>query len=390
MKRILILLFFTGAINILSAQETIKLNDLAVPSSPAFILADVTPSLVQTPNTPKAFILGIAQSFQQSSDNFPQDYSAEFTPFWWFKPEQKNVYNFLGLKTTAADGLTQVTKENPFAGIKFTSVSVAFLNKDLIPDTITASQKIFSAGIRTTILKFHKKGYADTLNNKLKFWHDEAQKELEQLQSKQEALARANDSAEANKAKAEIRSIQAQMQQSKQFKSASIANEIRDIINEKPIFSWDVAAAYAIYGINDSIWRTGRSGIWTTLSTYIPLDKKGDKPENYFNLNFSLRYLFDNYQKDDKGIISKNHSVDLGGKLAFELNQFSIGIESLYRYSNGVSNTQNRTVGLLTYKIKDNLYLTGAFGKNFDSPNKLISLFGINWGFGSEAGQLPD
>jgi hypothetical protein len=386
MKKTALLLSF--ACNMLTsyAQDTIKLKDLAVPNSPAFILTDATPSLVQTPNTPKAFVLGIAQSFQQSTGGFPQDYSVEFAPYWWFKSVKNDVYTMLGLKTTrdAKNTILSVDGENPFAGLKFTSFSLAFLNKDLIPDTIKTAHKIISAGIRTTLVKMHLKNYAADLNKKLNYWHSLTQSEIDlDLQTE---LARAGSDPEKRKeAQDKIKA-----KYSKSSKTGEIVKEINDIVNQKPIFSWDLAAAYASYGINDSAWKSGRFGIWTTLSSYIPLAIGNEKVnKNYFNLNFLVRYLTDNYQLDAKGAISKNNNLDIGGKIAFELDKVSIGVESLKRYSNGIANPQNRTVGVISYKVSDNIYLNGSFGKNFDFPNKLISQLGINWGFGSEKASLP-
>ncbi|MEP7239039.1 MAG: hypothetical protein ABI685_14265 [Ferruginibacter sp.] len=384
MKKIIGFIVILFSVHYSMAQKvnnSVSLKDLAVPNSPAFIITDITPSLIQTPNTPKSFVLGLAQSFQQSSDGFPQNYSAEFAPYWWLKPQNRNVYTMVGLKTVmdANKQVISIKGGDPFSGLKFTSFSLAFLNKDMVPDTIKVNQKIFSIGVRTTVLKYYMKSHAENLKNKISEWHEAAQKELEIYQ---EAITRADPKKQAEMLK--------QLANFKPSGTSTELKEINDIINEKPIFSLDVAGAYAIYGIGDSAWKSGRSGIWTTLSSYIPLALGGEKiNKNYFNLNFSLRYLFDNYHKDAKGIISKNRSIDLGGKIAIELDKFSIGIESLYRFNNGVANSQNRTVGIINYKVADNIYITGAFGKNFENPNKLISLFGINWGFGSETVNLP-
>jgi hypothetical protein len=364
-----------------TVNNSVKLKDLAVPNSPAFTITDITPSLIQTPNTPKSFVLGLAQSFQQSTDGFPQNYSAEFAPYWWLKPHNRNVYAMLGIKTKSdgAGNVTSIDGENPFSGLKFTSFSIAFLNKDMIPDSNKVSQKIFSFGARATVIKIYLKGHSANLKNKINEWHDAAQKELEVFQ---EAITRADPKKQAEMLK--------QLANYKPTGTTEKVKEINDIINEKPILSVDIAAAYATYGINDSVWRSGRSGIWTTVSSYIPLGLGTEKVnKNYFNLNFSFRYLFDNYFKDTKGIISKNTSIDLGGKIALEFDQFSIAVESLYRFNNAVAHSQNRTLGIINYKITDNIYINGAFGKNFDFPNKLISLFGINWGFGSETVNLP-
>lgn len=384
MKKIIFAVSLVLLTNCLWGQKlnnAVKLKDLAVPASPAFIITDITPSLIQSPNTPKEFILGVAQSFQESSGGFPQNYSTQFAPYWWAKPDDRNVYTVLGLKTSKdAVGKTNITGQNPFSGLKFTSVSIAFLNKDLIPDTIDASQKILSIGINTTLIKVHLKSYATDINNKITEWHEAAQLELDKVQ---EEITREVDP-ERKKA------LLKKFANYKPVSTSGILEEINEIINRKPIFSWDIAAAHSTYGINDSVWRSGRSGIWTTLSTYLPLALGDERTfKNYLNINFVFRYLMDKYQLNEQKKIVSGNSVDIGGKFALEFDKLSIGIESLYRFKNGEANSQNRTVGIINYKVADNLYIRGAFGKNFNVPDKLIALFGINWGFGSESVNLP-
>src|SRR5665213_267505 len=153
-KTVIILLVFLSAKNAFSQASTGKIADLAVPSSPAFVITDITPTLVQDPGTPKSFVLGVAQSFQKSGTGFPDNYSAEFSPYWWTDPRGRNIYKFLGLSATTANGKT-TWRENPALGIKFTSISVAFINKDLIPDTSSAAQKVFSVGVRSTLIKLY-------------------------------------------------------------------------------------------------------------------------------------------------------------------------------------------------------------------------------------------
>ena len=75
-----------------SVDKQVRIKDLAAPTSPAFILTDVAPSAVQTPTTPKAFVLGLVKSFDESSGGFPQNYSAEFSPYWLIAPENRSVY----------------------------------------------------------------------------------------------------------------------------------------------------------------------------------------------------------------------------------------------------------------------------------------------------------
>lgn len=377
----LLLIFFCINLSAQSLDGTVKLKELAVPNAPVFILTDIAPTLTQTSNTPKEFVLGVAQSFQSSGNSFPQNYSTEFTPYWWLKPKSRDVYSFVGLKTMtdARTNKSMVVGENIFSGLKFTSFSLAFLNKDMIPDSATASQKIFALGLKTTIIKVHLKSYSEKMDKMLNKWHDAAQEELNDGIA---AIAMERDPVKKKQLIKEFANLRPKQ-------TDDIVQEINDLINEKPIFSWDVAAAYATYGIGDSSWQTGRKGAWTTLATYIPLSKGDAATKSYLAVNIAGRYLYDSYYKNELGIVEKANSVDFGGRAGLEFDRISFGCESLYRYYNGKSGSANRTVGYINYRISDNLYINGAFGKSFESTNKLVALFGINWGFGSESVGLP-
>ena len=363
-----------------------KLKDLAVPNSPAFIILDLTPSVIQTPNTPKEFILGVAQSYQDGSDGFPKNYAAEFTPYWWINPSGRNVYSAVGLRTTKdKEGrITEVGKQDPFAGLKFATISFAFAGKDMIPDTQKLNQKIISIGVKATILKLNRKNYANTLANEVREWHAAAQEEFDNNREVQDKLARYNgDDEEAFQQKL--------LDNFKTERTGGIVKRITEVLAQKPLFSWDIGAAHAIYGIKDSIWRSVRWGIWTTMSTYLLLTPGREKnSKNYLTLNLVFRYRSDNYQADKQKKIVRGNSLDAGGKFAMEFEKLSVGIEALYRFKNKIADPQNRTVGVLNYKIADNLYLRAAFGKDFKSQNKLIALFGINLGIGTETIKLPE
>ena len=182
MKKILVLsLALLGLVLISAAQKsTISVKDLSVPASAAFTILDATPSLIQTPGTPKSFILGVAQSFQQNNGAFPQEYSAEFTPFWWINPGSQSIYSVAGIRQKV-EGDTSVASwsQDYFSGMKFTGLSLGFFNKDMIPDGIESSAKIFSAGFRSNILKVNRKDYAGSVELLVKEWHKVAQAEMD-------------------------------------------------------------------------------------------------------------------------------------------------------------------------------------------------------------------
>jgi len=155
-------------------------------------------------------------------------------------------------------------------------------------------------------------------------------------------------------------------------------NSLMDILARKPVFAIDGALGYNTFFFDNKFSENhfGRFGSWLTLNYAQHLNKDCSKM-NYFNLYAIGRYLSDGTTLEN-GKYKKVDNYDFGGKIEFEFKKISIGYEYIYRVNN-ISNTF-RSNGLLKYKISDQLFLTGAFGKNFGDSNNLISLLGINWG----------
>lgn len=356
-------------------NSEISLKDLAIPSSPAFVIMDASPTMIQTPNTPKSFILGVAQAFQQSNGTFPQQYSAEFAPYWWIRPMDKSIASITGVPVSKKQsGIGSPVRENPFAGVKFTTLSTGFFNKDMVQDSSNSPQKIFSAGFRSTVLKIHSRNYAGDIQRLVVQWHDIAQKEMDDSMELLTEIAKHPE---------KIDDLQNAFIPSGTVK---VVDSIKFLLASKPLFSLDIAGAYALYGIGDTAWKSGRAGAWATASGYFPVFQNMNKDgHHYLNVCLSFRVLNDWYSIRTP---EKTRFLDAGGKIAFETDQFSLGVESIYRFRNQNEEMQNRTVGIFNYKVAENIYLHAAFGKNFDIPNKLIAMFGLNWGFGSEAIRL--
>lgn len=378
MKRYLITIFVSLVGYSLQAQTNkdgvIPLGELAVPNSPSFILMDVAPSNIESPSTPKEFVLGLSQHFDKESKFF-QDYSIQFTPYWWFKPKGRDVYSFMSLKKNPA---TKIYEQNVTGGLKFTNVSVAFLNKDVIQGTTGLNQKIVSLGARTTLIKIQHRNYAKILNETIDDWHVKA---LDELATFQDALFNVTDETEKQK-------LLEKQVNLKNTSSDKVAERIKELISEKPLFNWDVAGGMATYGIGDSVWKAGRYGAWTTLASFIPLDTA--RPHiNYLDVLISARYLQDNYVVNDSNRIVKGNSLDIGGKLGFEINNFSLFGEAIFRKISEVDDWQKRITGILNYRVKKNIFITATYGTDFGPRKKIIALFGINWGFGNEKMVLP-
>jgi hypothetical protein len=378
MKKLLIITLFCFLIMHAKGQNTnseVPLKDLAVPNSAAFILVDAATSNIESPTNSKEFVLGLVQNFNLDSKWF-QNYSLEFAPYWWFKPSNRSIYTFAGLKPADKNNSR---KEDIFSGLKFTNISLAMVGKDLIPDTIKLEQKIISFGIRTTLIKVHQRDYVKKIDDEIKNWHTAAQAELDALQ---EQIFNETDPV---KKKALLKKYA----NAKPEVSTKTAAKISDLINAKPIFSWDLAGAFSEYGVGDSVWKSGRVGAWTTLSSYLPLFKDTTY-KNYFDILLSARYMHDNYVKKDDNTISASGSFDIGGKVGFEIQRFSLFAEGMYRKASVNKDWEKRIVGIVNYKVQDNIYITGTYGNDFGPEKKIVALFGVNWGFGAEKAEMKD
>ena len=363
-------------LNTAFAQETdnsVKLKELAVPNSPAFMILDVAPTLIESPSTPKEFTLAALQSFAEGQ-GWPQNFAVEFTPYWWLRPSGRDVYAFAGIDKD------NITRPKPFSGLKFSSISMAFVNQDLIPDAIAREQKIFALGFHSNIVKIQHAGYAKALNSEIDNWHETVQGELAVMQ---EALNQERDPVKRRK-------LQQELTDKVWPVSANIASKINRIINQKPLFSWNVAAAWSVYGIENSRFETGRTGAWTTVASFIPMPRqKEEVPVNYLSVLAYSRYMHDGFMLEGNEIIESS-SVDLGGKLGVEMSRFSIAWEYVKRdYQKGTLGSANRNVGIVSYRVNDNLFINGTFGKDFGPVDEIVTLFGINWGFGEEKINLP-
>lgn len=379
MRKILAIIFSLLSVAGAQAQNnnnTVDLKELSVPSAPALKLIDAATTLAETYNTPKQFSVGIVQAFN-NAQGWPQNYALQTTPYWWFNPN-KSVYSLLGYDMNTK-------KENIFSGLQFTNVSFGFVKKDMVPDAVTMNQNVFTVGVNATVIKVHSKQYIKKLSAKVDAWHDSAQVDMAQILANIPVTA----------TPAEAQAILTQAANNAKLKSTMIAQDIREMVNEKPIFVWDLSGAMAMYSGADTVWEMGRGGLWTSMAVYVPLHSKeaiaNTGAKNYLDLVLYGRYMNDNFAQLENGQIGMSAAFDAGGKIAFEFDKITLGAEGAYRYYSDAADLEShRLVGFVSYQVGDNLYLNGTFGNDF-SFNKpgLLTLLGLNWGFGSEKVSLP-
>ena len=364
-KTILILLSLLLLTTATVAQtDTLSLKELEIPNSPAFILLDQTPSVIERPASSKAFVLSILNSFQ-NNNGIPQNYAVEFTPFWFFKHPEMSSLKYAGYN---AEKQRQMIFEN----IKRASISLAYVNSS---DTATLRTiNNISAGIRFNLITVRSKKDIETIintNSDLINFMRTYDDSLEAYMDKYYPNVEEENPTLYHIA---VKEFYERYGNNKKEKEVSI----KDILAWKPVFAVDGAIGYNSFFIDNCIkdYHFGRFGAWLTFnySCHLGKDKNSGK---YFNLYAIGRYLSDGTALHN-GKYSIANYYDFGGKAELEFSRLSVAFEYVYRLNNNINTF--RANGLVKYKVSDQVYLTCSFGKNFGEINNLIALFGLNWG----------
>ncbi len=379
-----------------SNEGTIELNELEVNNAPSLMLLDEAPTTMDRKNGGSAF------AFSQFNGS---NYAASITPFWYFKRRNKSAIRYAGVLTRDKKGDEdgRQFRMNPIAGWKLITLSGAFVTQNHPELDLPVST--FSAGGHLNILSIYPKGTADNIvarnndiarvfsdkyavvNNKYstKLWTFFLKeyfpgKTIETLNFQERkqiksSVKRAVDSIYHYHLQQEI--------------DEAIDGDVDTLItqvNERPLFSLDGAVGVSTFYLDNdySKNRFGKLGAWLTAIGSIPLGKSiglDQKTDGYINFYALGRYLDDRQVVNDIGFFEQQTYFDFGGKVEIEVNKLSIGYEYVGR--EGRTNTYStfRSNAVVQYKLTPNLYLTGAYGKNFGDAKNLLALFGLNWSF---------
>jgi hypothetical protein len=350
-------------------KDSVSLKDIEIPNSPAFILLDKSPTSIERPTSSRAFMLNVVNSFTDGN-GLPKNYAVDFTP-WWFAKHPK----FTSFKNFGYD--PKASKQKVFGQIKKASVSFAFVNTT---DSLSKAQvNNIALGLRVNLVSVrskkdiedyksanaglvkHLRLMDDKLNEAGIFYPipiedtDDWRKKKEEYDNKVKAFLAVEELAKIDE-----------------------RDKLSEIMKRKPVLALDGAVAYNNFFLNNDFSQShfGRFGAWMTLSISKGI-QKSTSSNRYFNLYAIGRFISDGTEMKDNQYVIKSF-IDAGGKVELEFQRISFGYEYIYR-SNEEVNTY-RSSGLLKYKISDQLFLTGAFGKNFGKSDNLISMLGINWG----------
>ncbi|MEM5566872.1 hypothetical protein WNY78_17250 [Psychroserpens sp. AS72] len=368
--KILILLLTSTVFAQTDTNPVAALENLAPPSSPAFILMDLTPSNIMVPENIQAFSIQTISAFSGDSSNglSNNNYAVEFQPYWYVKRENMNFFKYNNLKKnkavrTANSSPEDYTCYNVFGDAwKRASISLALMNGNF--NVFENPQSYVSVGARTRLLSFKTNEQRSAIVSQYSAY--------EQFMSSQEVIMIfANPSLSASEKNKAITNLDT-------YKT--IVNDFENTLNRKPLFALDVAVAYSHFmgdksqDLDDAF---GRLGVWASgdLAFYTPTI--GDNGHIHFYGVF--RYLRDGLNiNPESGEFRIEEALDYGAKLEFELNNLSFGYEYITRDIN--NDNEERSMGSIRYKINNAFTLNGGFGKNFKSDGETIALFGIQWG----------
>ena len=141
----------------------------------------------------------------------------------------------------------------------------------------------------------------------------------------------------------------------------------------KPVFRLDGAMAYSVLFKENEIntATANRFGSWLTMDFAVKFNTN-----EYLHIYGISRYIDDGFNRVNESFNNRNF-WDFGGKIELELRKFKFAYEYLKRDGN---DEEFRSVGSLSFQIKENIIITGGFGRDFPVEDNLITLLGINWG----------
>lgn len=413
MKNLLILTAALWSTFSLKAQN-IELKDLKNLNSPGFQILDIAPSTIDRPANPKAFAASI-MSLTNNGTAIPKNFALEVTPYWYFKPKNATVFQYLNIKDDTG-------KSNTFTGIfNKMSISLASVFNDSTSGSLIKNTNYIAFGLKTNLITYRNEKQNQKLKNALANFSkrvidlrpnqknaDALEIELNRVKNKINALyirlkSETDDAAKdsinteyqnaiANRALVQKKIDDFENQAPDLFeaniqKDTLIQNYLKEL-DDLPLIQVDVAFAYSEAFPDNATTnkRFNRSGLWLTgaLNAF-----SVDKAELNDNLAFILctRFISDNVlQEGSLDVFERENAFDLGFKLEYSIKDLSISYEYIKRdYSDNSNLNSERKVGSIQYKISDGLYVTGAYGTNFGIDKNLFTLFGINYGFGKSS-----
>ena len=386
MRRIILALVLALGSVVGSPAQTVTVDELSAPTTPAFVLLGVSPASVERPESGKAFVFNALNKLT-SSGGLPEDYAFELTPFWmksnrrlsFAEYQRPALWHGIGQSLRISVATAPIPGATKNADPLGTKLAIGFNTQ------VRNGRPNPTMNMRLEAL------YAR--NKTLLALDRELEKLEEDLEANQVQLKTATTDAEKASILSAISSIERDMTR-KKAESANTEAEIttatlviQTLDAQRVGFFLTIAAGQAWNFAGDDTTNAvmHRRGVWITPAYRKLRCEKGC--EASFDLIGVGRYL-----KDP----DTDAMFDYGGRFVWRpTRQFNSSFELIRRIAPAMSGASgestedsNRAAGLLEYRIREDLILYGAFGQDFKKvtgEKPLVSLLGLNIGFGQKA-----
>jgi hypothetical protein len=370
----LLLLAFVAAPLRAQGDGLPELNSLKPSSAPAFILLGVAPASVERPQTPADVAFSLVNQ-TQSFSTIPQNYAAEFAPYWLFsRPTltwQDDTTRTMGqsFRRTGSISLATAqlgTETDPVSGVGFGANAYLLSGKmspqaqarmRQIEDYLAARDSVESALAAADLLA------------------------IQALGTRISAAFNAGDTATArilsDSVTLRVNAARLAAQQDSVFilwEQNHPLEQLQEATPQRVGLFWGVAAG-ASWGFADGAWAAGHVrniGVWTTLSYEGTQASQGTT----FTPMAVARLLS---QRGDSAMTT----LDAGGRFVLSAPTYSASVEGIVRLPLETENAKNlyRLAGILEYRLRPDLWLTATFGRDYQSQESgsLLAQLGVKF-----------
>lgn len=334
-----------------SAGE-LQIDELRVPSSPAFTMLGVSPTAVERPSTPRALGLSLLSATERSGSGIPNDLALEFAPYWWKSHPDLTFDNYYDKDKKFLDTIKQ-------------TLAISLGTTDL-EDQAGVSGSRAAIGLRFML---HQGVKDPALDERVK---DLREAQVRLLDCVPDEPTEPVDEGCVSVAEREIRT------------------QLARVKDKTERMGWIVefaAAATRDFADNDAEQAGNtRFGGWFTASYHFKKVKTdGTEMSSPLTVVAVARYL----SKDDATLA--NGSEDVGGRLIWKgesdagMPPLAISIEGLRRFAEQ-GDDSSRIVAVLEYRLPvENLSIVASYGKDFKDltgHDSMVTTLGINFGLG--------
>ncbi len=358
-----------------AGEPRVTPEDLRAPTAAAFALLGTTPASIDRPQTPRALTMNLISAVRDE-EGLPRNYGLEVAPYWTaYHPDLSfdDYYNAGVLQTLAQTFAVSVATTPLAAGDGVaggTRVGAGF--RALVraggahPQLAAAHAELIAVDVRIA----------------------EASDAIPPLRQRAFDARRAGRIAEADELDAAIVAAEAAaLDETAELRrqAADAARRVGDLDRSRIGFQLAVAGGqvWDFPGDRFESREAAQWGIWVTPAyRLVACGDAADRCTSTIDVMAAVRFL------EDRRGTGENRTWDVGGRLLWQPSlEFSVSLESLRRGGTTRSGDEpsHRTVGMVEYRLNDDIMLYGSFGRDFEDlpgARTLVSIVGVNLGFG--------